>query len=269
MERIQIRHPIPPVYDEHSELLILGSFPSVKSREDAFFYGHPRNRFWRVLAEVYGEPIPAGVDEKKALLYRRHIALWDVIASCSIVGSDDSSIRDVTVNDLRPILQTSGLRRIYVNGKTAQRLYQKYTEPVLGLPAVALPSTSPANASWKTDALVRVWKRLRFPIGVTLTVTVDRPLGSRHPRWPDIVYPVNYGYVEGVRGGDGEWQDAYVLGVSEPVRFFTGKLVAIIHRLNDTEDKWVVMPAGMNCTDDEIMDKLHFQEQYFQTELWR
>ena len=124
MERIQIRHPIPPVYDEHSELLILGSFPSVKSREDAFFYGHPRNRFWRVLAEVYGEPIPAGVDEKKALLYRRHIALWDVIASCSIVGSDDSSIRDVTVNDLRPILQTSGLRRVYVNGKTAQRLYQ-------------------------------------------------------------------------------------------------------------------------------------------------
>ncbi len=269
MERIQIRHTIPPIYDENSELLILGSFPSVKSRASAFFYGHPRNRFWQVLAEIYGETLPKSVDEKKAMLLREHIALWDVIASCSIVGSDDSSIRDVAVNDLRPILETSGLKRIYVNGKTAHRLYQQFMEPELGIPAVMLPSTSPANAAWKTEALVRSWCRIRFPFGESVTVTVDRPLGSRHPQWPDMLYPVNYGYVEGVRGGDGGRQDAYILGLDKPVGSFTGKLVAVVHRLNDPEDKWVVMPEGMDCTDDEILDKLHFREHFFQTELWR
>ena len=157
MERTQITHPIPPVYNKHSEVLILGSFPSVKSREAAFFYGHPQNRFWRVLAAVCKESVPVTVEEKTALLLRRHIALWDVIASCTIEGSSDSSIRDVVPNDLRPILEASGLRRIFVNGKTAAKLYEKYIAPELGVPAVCLPSTSPANAAWSMETLVDAW----------------------------------------------------------------------------------------------------------------
>ena len=161
MERTQITHPIPPVYDSHSEVLILGSFPSVKSREASFFYGHSQNRFWRVLSAVCGEGVPATVEEKTSLLLRRHIALWDVIASCTIEGSSDSSIRDVVPNDLRPILEISGLRRIFVNGKTAARLYEKYIEPELGIPAVCLPSTSPANAAWNLEKLVEAWNVIR------------------------------------------------------------------------------------------------------------
>ena len=192
-----------------------------------------------------------------------------MIASCSIEGSDDSSIRDVTVNDLRPILEVSGLRRIFVNGKTALQLYRRYLEPDLGIPAVALPSTSPANAAWKTDALVRAWRRIRLPIGEKVTVTVDRPLGKRHPMRADSTYPVYCGYVEGVDRGDGEWQDAYVLGLSEPAAKLSGNLIAIVHRQNDTEDKWVVAPDGMELADEAILNALRFQEQYFQTELWR
>ena len=158
MERTLITHPIPPVYDKCSEVLILGSFPSVKSREAAFFYGHPQNRFWQVLAAVCEESVPVTVEEKTALLLRRHIALWDVIASCTITGSSDSSIRDVVPNDLRPILEASGLRRIFVNGKTAWRLYEKYIGPELGIPAICLPSTSPANAAWNTEKLIDAWK---------------------------------------------------------------------------------------------------------------
>ena len=161
MERTLITHPIPPVYDSRSEVLILGSFPSVKSREASFFYGHPQNRFWRVLAAVCEESIPVSVEDKTALLLRRHIALWDVIASCTIEGSSDSSIRDVVPNDLRPILEISGLRRIFVNGKTAARLYEKYIEPELGIPAVCLPSTSPANAAWNLEKLVEAWNVIR------------------------------------------------------------------------------------------------------------
>ena len=161
MERERILHPIPPVYDEHSELLILGSFPSVKSREAAFFYGHPQNRFWRVLAALYDEPVPQNTDEKRALLLRRHIAAWDVIASCSIVGSSDSSIRNVVPNDLRPILRSSGLTRIYVNGKTAEKLYRRYIEPTLGIEAVCLPSTSPANAAYSLERLIDAWRVIK------------------------------------------------------------------------------------------------------------
>lgn len=157
MERTQITHLIPPVYDSRSEVLILGSFPSAKSRAAAFFYGHPQNRFWRVLAAVCEESVPVTAEEKTALLLRRHIALWDVIASCTIEGSSDSSIRDVVPNDLRPILAASGLRRIFVNGKTAAKLYAKYIEPELGIPAVCLPSTSPANAAWSMERLIDAW----------------------------------------------------------------------------------------------------------------
>ena len=268
MERIQITHPIPPLYDENSELLILGSFPSVKSREAAFFYGHPQNRFWRVLAALYGETAPQTIAEKKDMLSRRHIALWDVIASCSIVGSSDSSIRDVIANDLRPILRGSRVKRIYVNGGTAARLYRRYIEPELGIPAVCLPSTSPANAAWTMEKLNSAWRRITVPFGKTVSVMVDRPLGSRHPEHPDLVYPVNYGCVPGVIAPDGEEKDAYLLGVDTPVERYCGVVLGAVHRLDDVEDKWLVTPEGCYFTPEEIREKLHFQEQFFRSELW-
>ena len=268
MERIQIKHPIPPLYDENSEVLILGSFPSVKSREAAFFYGHPQNRFWRVLAALYGEAAPQTIAEKKEMLARRHVALWDVIASCSIVGSSDSSIRDVIANDLRPILRGSRVGRIYVNGGTAARLYHKYIEPELGIPAVCLPSTSPANAAWNTEKLTAAWRRITVPFGKSVTVIVDRPMGSRYPEHPDMIYPINYGYVPGVTAPDGEEQDAYLLGVETPAARFTGIVSAAVHRLDDAEDKWIVTPEGCSYTEEEIRETLRFQEQYFRSELW-
>ena len=166
MERITISHPIPPTYDKNSRVLVLGSFPSVKSREMAYFYGHPQNRFWRVMAAVFGEgETPQSVEERRAFLLRNHVAVWDVIKSCSIEGSSDSSIRDVVPNDLSVILENSRIERIFVNGKTAERLYRKYTEPGLmeaGFPpaiarAVCLPSTSPANAAWSLERLTKAW----------------------------------------------------------------------------------------------------------------
>ena len=112
-----IRHPFPPLYDENSKILILGSFPSVKSREQLFFYGHPQNRFWKVTSAVFGVKTPNTIQEKKDFLLSCNIALWDVIASCDIQGSSDSSIRDVTANDLSPILSNSKVERIFTNGK--------------------------------------------------------------------------------------------------------------------------------------------------------
>ena len=153
----QLVHPFPPTWDEHSEILILGSFPSVKSREMAFFYGHPQNRFWRLVAALYEDAAPQTVEERRAFLLRHHIALWDVIASCSIVGSSDSSIRDTVPNDIRPILVGAPIRGIFTNGQTAFRLYQKYLLPEIGREAVCLPSTSPANAAWSFDRLTEAW----------------------------------------------------------------------------------------------------------------
>ena len=157
----EVLHNIPPVFDAQSRLLILGSFPSVKSREAAFFYGHPQNRFWKVTAAVFDCPVPQSVPEKKAFLLRQHIALWDVIASCEIEGSADSSIRNVVPNDLSVILQTADIRRIFVNGKTAEKYYNKYMLSAVGIKAVCLPSTSPANAAKHMDALIRDWDILK------------------------------------------------------------------------------------------------------------
>lgn len=159
-----IQHPIPPVYDRDSKILILGSFPSVKSREAKFFYGHPQNRYWKVLAAVFDEEIPMTVPDRKAFLLRNHIAAWDVIASCDIVGSSDSTIKNVTVNDLRPILETADIRRIFVNGKTAEKMYKQYSEPILERPCICLPSTSPANAAWSLDRLVGAWKAVKLDL---------------------------------------------------------------------------------------------------------
>ena len=150
-------HPIPPVFDRNSKILILGSFPSVKSREGHFFYHHPQNRFWKTLAGVLDVPAPDTIDEKKAFLLSHRIALWDVIASCSIEGSSDSSIRDVVPNDLSVILSTANIRAIFCNGKTSWNYYRKYQEAVTGIPAVSLPSTSPANAAWSLEKLKGAW----------------------------------------------------------------------------------------------------------------
>ena len=160
MKEERIIHPIPPLYREDSRVLVLGSFPSVKSREAAFFYGHPQNRFWKVAAAVFGDEVPTDVPQKRAFLLRHRIAVWDVIHACTIRGSSDASIRDVEVNDLRVILDSAPIRQIFVNGKTAEKLYRKYIEPAVGRKAVCLPSTSPANAAWSLERLTQAWRVL-------------------------------------------------------------------------------------------------------------
>ena len=152
-----VTHPIPPVYDGNSEILILGSFPSVKSREAGFFYGHPQNRFWRVLAAVYGGEPPATTEEKIAFLHKNHVALWDVRAACEIKGSADSSIRASVPTDLSAILEAAPIRAVFVNGKTAEKYYRQYQLPKTGREAVCLPSTSPANAAKSLETLIREW----------------------------------------------------------------------------------------------------------------
>lgn len=153
-----IKHPFPPLYDKDSKILVLGSFPSVKSREQLFFYGHHQNRFWKVTAAVFEADVPKSIEDKKAFLHKNHIALWDVIASCDIEGSADSTIRNVVPNDLDAIIKNSKVKRIFVNGKTAEKYYNKYTKDKLGRAAVCLPSTSPANAAWSIERLVGAWR---------------------------------------------------------------------------------------------------------------
>lgn len=152
-----IQHPIPPLFNSRSEILILGSFPSVKSREAMFFYGHPQNRFWKVIAGVFGDSVPQTIEEKKQFILSHHLALWDVIASCEIEGSSDASIKNVTANDLSPILQSASIDKILVNGKTAEKLYIRYIQPKTQIPAICLPSTSPANAAWSLERLIDAW----------------------------------------------------------------------------------------------------------------
>ena len=157
-ETKKITHPFPPLYDENSRVLILGSFPSVKSREQNFFYGHPQNRFWRVIAELFGEEVPVGIEDKKSLILRNHLALWDSIHSCVITGSSDSSVRDVVPNDISAIISGSKVERVYCNGALSHKMYMKYIYPSTRLEAVKLPSTSPANAAFSVDRLVEKWK---------------------------------------------------------------------------------------------------------------
>ncbi len=160
---MRIDHPIPPLYGPESEKLILGSFPSVKSREAMFFYGHPQNRFWRVLAALCASEVPKTVEEKTKLVLSHGFALWDVIASCEIVGSSDSSITNAKANDLSPILSGSRVTRIFCNGTTSFRLYSRYIQPVTGIEAVYLPSTSPANAAWSLERLIEAWRTALNP----------------------------------------------------------------------------------------------------------
>lgn len=155
--RSEITHPFPALYDENARILILGSFPSVKSREQQFFYGHPQNRFWSVMAGVLGCAVPQSIPEKKAMLLGHGIALWDSIARCSIEGSSDASISQVVPNDLGPIFSAADIQQVFCNGKTSWTMYHRYIEPVSMRSAVCLPSTSPANAAWSLERLTLAW----------------------------------------------------------------------------------------------------------------
>ena len=156
-----IFHPFPPLYNEDSRILILGSFPSVKSREQRFFYGHPQNRFWKVTAAVFDCAVPQTIEEKRQFLLEHGVALWDTIASCDTVGSSDSSIKNVVPNDLTPILEGAKIERIFVNGKTSEKYYNRYIRDKIGREALCLPSTSPANAAWSVERLVDAWRVIR------------------------------------------------------------------------------------------------------------
>ena len=153
-----LTHEFPPVYDENSRILILGSFPSVRSREIQFYYGHPQNRFWKVLAALFEAQLPGSVDERKAFLKEHRIALWDVIEQCDIIGSSDSSIRNVVPTDLNIILDNAQIAYIYCNGATSYKLFNKYQAENTGRAAVRLPSTSPANAQWSLEQLIKEWE---------------------------------------------------------------------------------------------------------------
>ncbi len=163
MEYQTLSHVFAPVFDERSEILILGSFPSVKSREIQFYYGHPQNRFWKLLAALWECEVPGTIAEKKAFLLKRHIALWDVIARCDILGSSDSSIKNVVPNDMDVILKRAPITRIYANGGKSYELYMKYCYPVCKREIVKLPSTSPANAAFGMERLQAAWRAVLTP----------------------------------------------------------------------------------------------------------
>ena len=156
-EYSHISHTFSPVYDEQSEILILGSFPSVKSREQGFYYGHPQNRFWKVIASICNQEVPTTIEEKKEMLLKNHIAIWDVIDSCDIIGSSDSSIKNVVSADIVGLLKRTNIKTIFANGKTAGKLYEKFSEKATGLKITVLPSTSPANAMFSLERLIIEW----------------------------------------------------------------------------------------------------------------
>ena len=157
-----VEHTFAPVYDQNSKILILGTFPSVKSREQNFYYGHPQNRFWKVLARLTKEELPETIEEKKTMLLKHHIAVWDVIAGCDIIGSSDSSIKNVVPADIPGILKDSRITKIFANGDKAYKLYRKYCEEAAGIEAVKLPSSSPANAVFTLNRLTDVWRALIY-----------------------------------------------------------------------------------------------------------
>ncbi len=154
-------HELEPVFDENSKILILGTFPSVKSRESKFFYAHPQNRFWKVLSALMEVEVPITIDEKKKFLLKNNIAVWDVIDRCQITGSSDSSIKSVVPSELSKILNVSKIERIFANGGTAKKLYEKYQYKTLGIEIEGLPSTSPANAAYSLKSLLEAWEIIK------------------------------------------------------------------------------------------------------------
>lgn len=159
MERVI--HEFEPVFDHKSRVLVLGTIPSPKSREQGFYYGHPRNRFWKVLAQVLEEPIPVTIDDKKEMLLRRRIAVWDVLAGCDIHGAADASIKNPVPNDLSRILKQARIRAVFATGSKAAALYRKYCEPICQLPCIPLASTSPANCRMSDAELTRQYMQIR------------------------------------------------------------------------------------------------------------
>ena len=159
-----VQHTFEPVFDTHSRILILGSFPSVKSRENQFYYGHPQNRFWKLMALLLQVPVPQTIDEKKTMLLPHGLALWDVIESCDIRGSSDSSIKNAVPADISRILKTADIHTIITNGGTAFKLYGRYCEPLTGRPAILCPSTSPANAAFSLERLTESWEPVIKPV---------------------------------------------------------------------------------------------------------
>ncbi len=150
-------HKFEPIFDENSKILILGTFPSVKSRENNFYYGHKQNRFWRVVSQILSVPTPETIEDKKAILLKGGIALWDVIESCDIVGSSDSSIKNVVPADIDRVTKNCNITKIFANGNMAKKLYDKYLLDKTGIEITALPSTSPANAAFSLDRLIEKW----------------------------------------------------------------------------------------------------------------
>ena len=159
-EYIKVYHNIPPLWVADSRVLVLGSFPSPKSREQKFFYGHPRNRFWSVLSAVFNEPVPQTVEQKKELALRHHIAMWDTIASCEIKGASDTSIKHPVPNDLKSIIDRSQIKAVFCTGAASYKYYVKLCEKDTGIPAVCLPSTSPANAAWSLERLTEAYRAI-------------------------------------------------------------------------------------------------------------
>lgn len=158
---MRVTHTFEPVYNSNSRLLILGTFPSVKSRENDFYYGHPQNRFWKVLAAITEEEAPVSIEGKKGMLLKHGIAIWDVIFSCDIEGSSDSSIKNVVPNDVAGLLGKTNITKIYGNGETACRLYDKFCREKTGAEIIKLPSTSPANAAFSLERLIERWEILK------------------------------------------------------------------------------------------------------------
>lgn len=158
----QVNHTFEPVYNKESKVLILGTLPSVKSREGGFYYNHPQNRFWKVIAAITNEEVPSTIDEKKKLLLSHNIAIWDVIKSCDIVGSSDSSIKNVVPNPLSIILEQAPIQKIYANGEKAYQLYMRFCYKELGREIYKLPSTSPANATFSMERLVESWSVIEW-----------------------------------------------------------------------------------------------------------
>lgn len=161
MNAEKVVHNFEPIYNEKSEILILGTFPSVKSRENNFYYGHPQNRFWRVISSVTNCELPSTIQQKTDLLLKNNIAIWDVIKSCEIKNSADSTIKSVEPNDLNVILSHCNISKIFANGQTAQKLYNQYIKKNVKYDIITLPSTSPANAAWSIERLVDAWKIIK------------------------------------------------------------------------------------------------------------
>jgi len=160
MKAQQVNHAFEPVFDQNSRILVLGTMPSPASRQNGFYYSHPRNRFWPVVAQLLAEPLPATPEEKRSLLLRHGIALWDVLASCTIAGAEDSSIRRPVANDLRPILQAAPIAAVFTTGGKAHQLYRRHCLPHTGIEDIPLPSTSPANCRIGTQELLTAYGQM-------------------------------------------------------------------------------------------------------------